>query len=131
MDVIRLPLWGKVDFERSEKDGRVVSTIYFKSVYKPVGANCVHPKFAISFRPCHPERNEVEPKFARRVINERANRKAFHADAGSKQKRCNPMAGSNFFERKSLAHSYRALGFLASVEIPRLRFVAPLGMTLW
>ena len=39
------------------------------------------------------------------------------------------MAGSNIFARKSLACSYRALGFLASVEIPRLRFVAPLGMT--
>ena len=39
------------------------------------------------------------------------------------------MSRSNIFARKSLACSHRALGFLASVEIPRLRFVAPLGMT--
>ena len=39
------------------------------------------------------------------------------------------MSRSNIFARKCLACSHRALGFLASVEIPRLRFVAPLGMT--
>ena len=33
-----------------------------------------HPRS--TSRPCHPERNEVESKFARRVIDERANRKA-------------------------------------------------------
>ena len=49
-------------------------TINFAQTRRAVPWCRRHPR--PTSRPCHPERNEVKSKFARRVIDERANRKA-------------------------------------------------------
>ena len=78
-------------------------------------------------RPCHPERNEVKSKFARRVIDERENRKA---------KPLRDLSKSVALQWRKVTFCKKGVGvfiprprFICAGEIPRLAFVRSLGMT--